>query len=180
MAKKREKKILEENYIQAKIASCKKLILDSTSPTQAAIYQGYLDFWVSKSDKDALEFIEGVEGIIELDKSGGPILPTIEEKVIEFPSVNVTATTETPIDWIDKSPMSPIKPITEVIEESQVETISEIKEAIDKDHAEIVNGNKIRCPECLGTYTKGAGFAAHYRAAHEEVISDKSIETDNS
>ena len=179
MAKKREKKIIEENYIQAKIASCQKLILNATSPAQAAIYQGYLDFWVSKGPlMESHDKWEDTTGF------------TTEEKVIEFPSVNVTAPAVPPmyfdmgsegdIHFVDP-PLPVKKPITEVIEESQVETLEGIKQVLD-DHKEVINDNKVRCPQCNEMFSKGAGFAAHYRSKHleEEVIPDKPIETDNS
>jgi len=54
--------------------------------------------------------------------------------------------------------------ITEKIEQEQVEVIKEIKTAISADNMEIVEGNKVRCPECLQMYTKGGAFAAHYKS----------------
>ncbi len=186
MAKKREKKILEENYIQAKIASCKKLILGSGFATQRAIYQGYLDYWVSKLDNSITLPDKVFEKVVERLEMPFESQKIIEEKVIE---VNTTATTDAPIyfdmgsegdiHFVDP-PLPVKKSITEVIEESQVETLEGIKEVLDDK--DVINGNKVRCPQCNEKFTKGAGFSAHYRAKHleEEVISDKPIETDNS
>jgi hypothetical protein len=54
--------------------------------------------------------------------------------------------------------------ITEKIEQEQVEVIREVKAAISSDNLEIVEGNKVRCPECLSMYTKGGAFASHYKS----------------
>lgn len=208
MAKKREKKVLEENYIQAKIASCKKLILDSSFDTQRAIYQGYLDYWVSKAENSIILPDKVFEKVVERLEMPFESQKTIEEKItenkkdfsvkspvdkwyhheVEFDSKdNVTATTEVPLESFSKAMEKGIdqakktipeptilitpgvlkKSITEVIEESQVETLEGIKEVLD-DHKDVINGNKVRCPQCNEMFTKGAGFSAHYRAKHLE------------
>ena len=145
-----------KDYINLKIENLDRLITNANSPEQAEIYEGYRQFWLKKAGKD------------------GVAIKEVNEVFPEELKADMQPLKEEPLGVIISKPTDEIKEgaveeITGKIEETQVETITEIKKAIDEDHTDIVVGNKIRCPECLGIYTKGAGFAAHYRSQHEEV-----------
>ena len=167
------KRVLEKKptkaYVDEKLAKLDALIENAPDEQTEAAYINYRDFWIGQLSTRAVasrkkEKEEIIEKEIEEPPSHpdhplpSPFPEELEEDIIEEVIEN---------------------PITEKIEETQVETIKEIKKAIDEDHSDIVVGNKIRCPECLGIYTKGAGFAAHYRSQHEEVKDDSSKPEDS-
>ena len=42
---------MDQEYINRKIAKCQKLVDNATSEAQKEIYQGYLDYWITKSNR---------------------------------------------------------------------------------------------------------------------------------
>jgi len=51
---------MDTEYIDKKIKQCKKLVKNATSEAQKEIYQGYLDYWITKSNlKTDTETSEG-------------------------------------------------------------------------------------------------------------------------
>lgn len=94
-------------------------------------------------------------------KNRGKPEPKPEPVPEKIPEHIITPKKPDPIVEIIKDTM---EDITEKIEQEQIEVIQEIKAAINGDHVDIVEGNKVRCPECLNMYTKGGAFASHYKS----------------
>ncbi len=135
--------MVSKEYIIAKIKSIDGLIERSHSLEETDAYRKFREFWSEQ-------------------------LPEVMKKRIatKDPTIYFDMGSEGDIRFVDP-PLPVKKSITEVIEESQVETLEGIKEVLE-EHKDVINGNKVRCPECNEMFSKGAGFAAHYRAKHLE------------